>query len=80
MMRWLAVIAEFVIAALVAVAGLWCWRNGVQTGWFTPTADAPGFSATRYSGPWLAGSAASAIIAGLIFIDMVARGVRTRGE
>ncbi|WP_067567130.1 hypothetical protein [Nocardia acidivorans] len=75
-MRWLAVLAELGLAVLIAAAAIWCWRNGVHTTWFKPTGDAPGFSATRYSGPWLAGSAAVMIIAGLLGIDGVARALR----
>ncbi|MFB7721988.1 hypothetical protein [Nocardia sp. NPDC056100] len=75
-MRWLAVLAEFVVAAVLAAAAVWCWRNGIHTTWFKPSGDVPGFSATRYSGPWLAGAAALVIIAGLVGIDLVARALQ----
>ncbi|MFD0000361.1 hypothetical protein [Nocardia sp. NPDC127526] len=72
-MRWLAVLAEFVLAALLAGAAVWCWRNGVHSGWFAPVGESPGFTATRYSGPWLAGAAILVTAAGLVFIDLIAR-------
>lgn len=75
-MRWLAVLAEFVVAVVVAGAAVWCWRNGIHTGWFKPVGDAPGFTATRYSGPWLSGAAALMAVAGLTVIDSIARVVR----
>lgn len=75
-MRWLAVLAEFVLAPIVLGAAIWCWRNGVHTGWFTAVGESPEFEATRYSGPWLAAAAALATIAGLVLIDVVARVVR----
>ncbi|MGV9410231.1 hypothetical protein ACWDOP_09980 [Nocardia sp. NPDC003693] len=75
-MRWLAVLAEFVVAPVLAVLAIWCWRNGIHTGWFQPVGESPGFEATRYSGPWLALAAVVMTVAGLVFIDLVARVVR----
>ncbi|MBL1075695.1 hypothetical protein JK358_14970 [Nocardia sp. 2] len=75
-MRWLAVLVEFMLATLLTVAAVWCWRNGIQHTWFQPVGDAPGFEAVRYSGPWLALSAGTVIIAGLLLIDLVTRAFR----
>ncbi|MEV6767802.1 hypothetical protein AB0N05_04140 [Nocardia sp. NPDC051030] len=79
-MRWLLVLAEFVLVPVFAVAAVWCWRNGIHTGWFKPSGDAPGFDATRYSGPWLSGAAVLVVVAGLVLIDTVAKVVRARGQ
>ncbi|APA94215.1 hypothetical protein [Nocardia seriolae] len=72
-MRWPTVFAEFVLVPVLVVAAVWCWRNGIQTTVFKPQGEAPTFGATRYVGPWLAGSAVFTIGAGLLFIDVVAR-------
>ncbi|MEC3951532.1 hypothetical protein VMT65_00655 [Nocardia sp. CDC153] len=77
-MRWLTVFAEFVLVPVLMVAAAWCWRNGISTTVFKPQGEAPAFSATRYVGPWLAGSAVFAIGAGLVLIDMLARAFRRR--
>ncbi|MVU83639.1 hypothetical protein GPX89_41175 [Nocardia sp. ET3-3] len=75
-MRGLTVFAEFVLVPLLVVAAVWCWRNGIQTSMFKPQGEAPAFHATRYVGPWLAGSAVFAIGAGLALIDVLARAFR----
>lgn len=75
-MRWLTVLAEIVLVPVLAVAAVWCWRHGVQTTMFNARGEAPSFGATRYVGPWLAGSAALVIMAGLSLIDGAARVVR----
>ncbi|MEU1207713.1 hypothetical protein [Nocardia sp. NPDC005825] len=77
-MRWLTIAAEIVLVPVLAVAAVWCWRHGVQTTVFKAQGEAPSFGATRYVGPWLAGSAALVIMAGLSLIDGAARAVRAR--
>ncbi|UGT39249.1 hypothetical protein LTV02_24590 [Nocardia yamanashiensis] len=72
-MRWLAVLAEVVLVPLLGFAAVWCWRNGIHTGWFKPAGETPGFTATRYSGPWLACAALLVTVAGVIFIDVLSR-------
>ncbi|WP_405486357.1 hypothetical protein [Nocardia sp. NBC_00511] len=77
-MRWFTVFAEFVLAVLLVAGVVWCWHNGIRTTWLQAQGDAPGFDATRYVGPWLAGSALLAMVSGLLLVDLVARAFRNR--
>lgn len=72
-MRWLAVLAELVLTPLCAVVAVWCWRKGVQTTWFEPNGEMPGFEAIRYSGPWLSLAALAVAVGGVLLIDLIAR-------
>ncbi|WP_306356986.1 MULTISPECIES: hypothetical protein [unclassified Nocardia] len=72
-MRWLAVLAEFLLVPLCGVAAVWSWRRGVQTSWYAPNGDMPGFEAVRYAGPWLLLAAVAVAVGGLLLIDAVAR-------
>ncbi|MBF6321510.1 hypothetical protein [Nocardia cyriacigeorgica] len=68
---------DAVIAVVCVVAAVIGWRQGVQTTQFAPMGEVPGFTATRYSGPWLVLASLSIAAAGLALIDVVTRIVRT---
>ncbi|MET9491776.1 hypothetical protein [Nocardia sp. NPDC006630] len=72
-MRWLAVLVEFVLTPVLVITAVWFWHKGIHTGWFAASGDAPGYTASRYSGPWLAGAAVVMTAAGLVLLDLVAR-------
>ncbi|WP_405134510.1 hypothetical protein [Nocardia sp. NBC_01388] len=72
-MRWLAVLVEFVLTPVLVITAVWCWHKGIHTGWFAASGDAPGYTASRYSGPWLAGAAVVMTAAGLLLLDLIAR-------
>ncbi|MBF6437236.1 hypothetical protein [Nocardia cyriacigeorgica] len=69
---------DALIAVVCVVAAVLSWRQGVQTTEFAPMGEVPGFSATRYSGPWLVPASLLIAAAGLALIDVVTRIVRTR--
>ncbi|NEW39481.1 hypothetical protein GV794_25015 [Nocardia cyriacigeorgica] len=74
--RTVLMIVDGVLAVVCVVAAAFSWRQGVQTTEFAPMGEVPGFTATRYSGPWLVLAALLIAVAGLAMIDLVTRIVR----
>lgn len=63
------------LAALFALAvTVWCLSSAAVTTQFTFTeADAPTFASTHYSGSWIVGATAVAIVGAILMIDAVRR-------
>ncbi|WP_280234160.1 hypothetical protein [Nocardia cyriacigeorgica] len=74
--RTVLMAVDAVLAVLCVVVAVLSWRHGVQTTDFAPMGEVPGYTATRYSGPWLVLAAALIAVAGLAVIDLVTRLVR----
>ncbi|GAA4486691.1 hypothetical protein GCM10023094_43660 [Rhodococcus olei] len=63
-------IADLGLAVVALVAAVWCWSRAVTTSEYAPIAEgAPAFTATHYSGPWIAAASAAVIVAGLAVLD-----------
>lgn len=75
--RTVLMAVDAVVAVVCVVAAVISWRQGVQTTEFAPMGEVPGFTATRYSGPWLVLASLLIAAAGLALIDLVTRIVRT---
>jgi hypothetical protein len=68
---WLGIDAA--LAVLCVVAAVLSWHNGIHHAVFAAAEEQPGFTATRYSGPWLALAVLLVTVAGLAVIDLVVR-------
>ncbi|MBF6464451.1 hypothetical protein IU427_04550 [Nocardia beijingensis] len=77
MRRWIvAVLVEVDLLVLALVGAALSAHAGVRTTDFGPSGDAPGFTATRYVGPWWLLAAVLVAVAGVLAIDAAARLVR----
>lgn len=73
MIRGLA-IAEIVSAVIVVALAVWCWNAGVTETLVAAAGNGgPEYVSTRYAGPWIALSAVSVVVAGLLLIDGLRR-------
>ncbi|WP_040870376.1 hypothetical protein [Nocardia exalbida] len=74
MRRWIvAVLVELDLFVLALIAAALSARAGVRTTDFAAAGDAPGFTATRYAGPWWLLATLLVAVAGVLAIDAVAR-------
>ncbi|MFE7747232.1 hypothetical protein [Nocardia sp. NPDC057455] len=74
MRRWIvAVLVELDLFVLALIAAVLSARAGVRTTDFAPAGDVPGFTATRYTGPWWLLATSLVAVAGVLAIDAVAR-------
>ncbi len=77
-MRRLWIVVDLVLLVLCLAAVVPVWRNGTSTVALAAADELPGFTATRYSGPWLGSATVLVAVAGLAVIDLVARCARSR--
>ena len=64
-------VVEAVAVAAAGVFAVVCWTRGVTVAEFAPiAAGGQPFTATQYSGTWLTASFASALVAGLLALDL----------
>jgi hypothetical protein len=73
MMRRLWIVLDVVVLLACLGAAVPSWRGGIHSIGFAADGGQPTFTATRYSGPWLALAALLVTLAGLAVIDLIAR-------
>lgn len=68
------------LAALALVFGaFWCWHRGLRTSSFPPyTEGVDAQAVTYYSAPWIAAAVACGVVAGLLAVELVRRGLLAR--
>jgi hypothetical protein len=67
---WRAAVAggEVVLAVLMVLAAVWCWRNGVITMTIPKTDTHPDLVSTRYIGSWISGAIGLGTVAALLVV------------
>ena len=68
---WRAVVAglEVVVAAVLVIVAVWCWRSGSTNVVIPKTGDHPDLVSTLYFGNWLAAAIGLATLAGLLVLN-----------
>ncbi len=72
-MRRVWIVLDVAVLLVCLGAAVPSWRGGLESIRFLADEDQPAFTATRYSGPWVALTALLIAIAGLAVVDLVAR-------
>ena len=72
-MRRVWIVLDVVVLLVCLGAAVPSWRGSLESIGFLADEDQPAFTATRYSGLWVALTALLIAIAGLVVIDLVAR-------